>query len=247
MLLVDWSGVHFVGDDGPADFSIDTDGFSGLVDGVSPRGERTERPTGDGEFNSTMYLTARSGAITGLVHASGPTDYETKLRRLSSIPFRSNTILTAHTELGPLWIRARRAEAPDITHLVYGRVARYMVSWLAQDPRWYGDLQEFSGSSVTVLQRGNYEAFPIIEVTGSRPAGYTVTSQGRSFVVTRPLASGDTHRIDMRTGWLYENGTLLAAGVAAAETFSIPPARAVPVSVSGGSGSMTVRFHDTYV
>lgn len=244
-MKVDWADVDFIGNEGPARFTIEQ--FEGLYDGVSPRGERAERPTGDGEFDSTMYLTARSGAITGLVQAKDPFDYERALRQLASIPFRTPTVLTAQTREGALWINARRSDAPNIQHLVYGRTARFQVPWLAQDPRWYGAVRETSGASVTVFNRGNFDAFPVIEVTGSRPSGYTVTSQGRSFVVTRALSSGDTHRIDMRTGWLYENGTLVSSGVGAARTFAIPPGPAVTVSIAGGSGSMKVKVTDTYV
>lgn len=244
-MRVEWAGAEFVGDGGKARLTIEQ--FEGLYDGVSPRGERTERPTGDGEFDSTMYLTGRSGAITGLLNATSPFDYEKALREIASLPFRTPMPLTAHTEEGALWISARRADAPSIQHLVYGRTARFQIPWFASDPRWYGEAQEFTGSSVTVYQRGSFEAAPIIEITGSRPSGYTVASQGRSFVVTRALSSGDTHRIDMRTGWLYENGTLVSSGVGAARTFLIPPDDPVTVTVSGGSGSMKVKVADTYV
>lgn len=244
---VDWGGVRFEGDGGPARFDIAPDGLKGLVDGVSIRGERTDRPTSDGEYPSLMYLTARTGSIKGLIHATSPFDYEKAKRMLSAIPFRTPTILTAHTAIGELWIRARRAEAPDFNDLVYGRTAEYQVSWLAQDPRWYGEARKYPGGSVGVFHRGNYEAIPIIEVTGSRPSGYTVQSQGHEFVVTRALASGQTHRIDMSTGWLYVNGALQTSGVGAADTFTIPPGPVVNVAVSGGSGSMTVKLYDTYV
>lgn len=240
-----WSGLEFNGGDGPARFTIEE--FAGLYDGVSPRGERSERPTGDGEFDSLMYLSARSGSITGLLHATSPMDYERSLQQLAAIPFREATTLTAHSELGSRWIKARRSEAPNVQHLVYGRTARFMVQWLAQDPRWYGEAREFTGNTVDVYQRGSFESFPIVEVTGSRPSGYTVSSQGHSFVVTRSVSSGETHRIDMRTGWLYVNGVLQGTGVASADVFAIPPGRVVSVSVSGGSGSMKVKPTDTFV
>ncbi|MEV8023401.1 hypothetical protein [Microbacterium sp. NPDC080220] len=240
-----WSGLEFNGGNGPARFTIEE--FTGLYDGVSPRGERSERPTGDGEFDSLMYLSARSGSITGLLHATSPTDYERSLQQLAAIPFRVSTTLTAQTELGSRWIKARRSEAPNVQHLVYGRTARFMVQWLAQDPRWYGEAREFTGNTVDVYQRGSFESFPVVEVTGSRPSGYTVSSQGHSFVVTRSVSSGETHRIDMRTGWLYVNGVLQGTGVASADVFAIPPGRTVSVSVSGGSGSMKVKPTDTFV
>lgn len=242
-----WSGIEFVGDEGHARFTIREDGFTGLYDGVSPRGERAERPTGDGEFDSLMYLSARSGSISGLVRASNRTDYESALRQLAAIPFREATPLTVQTDLGTTWIKARRIEAPSIKHLVYGETAEYLVQWLAQDPRWYGETREFTGNTVDVYQRGSFESFPIVEVTGTRPSGYTVSSQGHSFVVTRSVSSGETHRIDMRTGWLYVNGVLQGTGVASADVFAIPPGRVVSVSVSGGSGSMKVKPTDTFV
>lgn len=244
-MRVEWAGVEFIGDLKDGRFTLAE--FEGLYDGTSPRGERTERPTGDGEFDSTMYLTGRSGAITGLLNATSPFDYEKALRELASLPFRTPMPLTAHTEEGALWINARRSDAPSIQHLVYGRTARFQIPWFAPDPRWYGEVQAFSGNTVSVSHKGTFECFPIVEVTGTRPAGYTVSSQGRSYVVTRSVSPSEPHRIDMRTGWLSVNGVVQGTGVAAADVFSIPPDRVVQVQASGGSGSMTVKVTDTFV
>lgn len=248
MRLITWQGLEFAGDERPATYTIEQDGLSGFLDGVGTRGEQSELPTADGDYDSPLYLTGRSGSMSGLIHADSSPEYEAAIRRITGLAVRSTKPLFAGSATDGLWCSARRQGDVDVTPLVYGRVARYMLQWYAPDPRWYGKMREFAGTSVDAWHAGNAEAFSIIEVAGNRPGGYTVSSQGRSYVVTKPLVSGAPHRIDMRSGWLYVDGAVQVGAVARAETFMLPPGGLTTVSLTGsGSGSMTVKVHDTYV
>lgn len=241
---VRWHGLEFVGDGGDATFTIGDNGLSGVFDGVDSRGERVSRPTADGEFDAPGFLTGVLGSISGNIHAKSPGEYEYALRRLTSIPVRDlGRMVADSSEWGKVWLDARRFGKPDVKHLVWGRLARFQVQFLAPDPRKYGEIRSFAGASVQAFHYGNYPAAPVVDVVGPVSAPYTVASQGHSVTVTQSLTSGQTHRINMGTGWVYRNGVLQTGAVSVANVFTIPPGPGVAVT---GPASMTVNVTDTY-
>lgn len=248
-MRIRWSGLEFVGDAGDATYSIDPDGLSGVLDGVDTRFERVERPNADGEFPPPAYLSAQLGSIEGLIEAKSPYDYEHAIRRLVAIPARALTRMTVRSAGGMFWRDVYRYGKPDVKPMIYGRLARYMIQWFSPDPWWYGETHAFTGPTAQVFHYGNDRATPVIEVTGSLPSGYQVASQGKQWNVTQPLSSGQTHRLDVASGWLYRNGVLQVGAVASAEKFTIPPGKVTPVAFTpvSGSGVMTVKVADTYV
>lgn len=243
-MRIRWHGLEFVGDDGPATYSIEPNGLSGVLDGVGSRGDRSERPFADGEFDSPTFLTANAGSISGLIETSSSTEYVHAIRRLTSIPVRELAPMTVQVDGSSMVCRARRHGDVDVTPLVFGRVARYMVQFFAPNPRWLGETHTFTGSNVEVLQYGNFPAIPSIEVVGPVTAPYSVSSQGHTVTVTQSLAAGQRHRFDMSSGWVYRDGVLQSGVLASADVFTVPPGR--PVVVSGPS-SMVVRVPDTFI
>jgi len=243
-MQINWCGLTFHGDAGDATYSIEPDGLTGILDGVSVRDDHTPRPTADGTFDSPAYLGGRAGSITGLVETWSDGEYVHAIQRLTSIPALALSRLTALGAGRAMWTDARRVGEVSVKHLVYGRVARYMVQWFAPDPRMYGDLNTFGpGSSLSVFHRGNTAAVPVVEIVGAVTAPYTVASQGHSFTVTQSLTDGQTHRIDMSTGWVYRDGVLQAGVVSSADVFTIPPGSAVTVT---GPASMKILVTETF-
>lgn len=244
-MRIRWHGLEFVGDEGPATYTIETDGLTGVLDGTGVRRDGDSRPNQDGEFEADGFLSGISGSISGLVRADSPYDYERAVRRLKSIPVRGVAPLSVQSASGAVYCMAQRVGRVDVRPLVYGSAARYMVEWFAPDPFWFGETATFTGSAVSLFHRGDYEASPVVEVVGPQSA-YTVTGpDGEVFQVNQALSSGQTHRIDMSTGWVYRNGALQVGVVGRGETWSVPPGRVVSVSTS--ASSMRVLVTDTFV
>src|SRR5690606_26136953 len=84
--------------------------------------------------------------------------------------------------------------------------ADFQIAFRAVDPRKYGEPGSFSGSSVQVFHRGNFPASPVVEVAGPITGPYIVSGPGgRSITVAQSLSAGQTHRIDVASGYLYRN------------------------------------------
>lgn len=232
-MIINWHQLDFIGVGGPATYSIGPDGLKGVLDGVGTRGEKIERPSGDGDFDLPAYFTARRGSISGLIETATSIEYEAAIRRLVSIPI-SVSPMVIQSAAGELMCMAKRVGKPDVTPLVYGRVAKYLIEWEAPDPLLYGKGNEFSGSSVVAYHYGDESAPVVIEVAGPR-APYSITGPGgRVFQVTQALAAGQSHRIELSSGRVFRDGARQSRVIGHAGTWAIPPAVEVPMSISAG-------------
>ena len=240
-------GIHVRAGDGPY-FVIQE--MTGWDESPDMRRDEEDRPLQHGAFDAPGYLTARVVSITGVILGESPADLQRAVRRLNGLlADGGSAVMTVHDALGPLWSRVRRASAPGVR--VRGEapsIADYQMQFWAPDPRRYGRLREFSGSSVVPYHEGTLPAIPEVLVTGEFPQGYTISYGSSAFIVTAPLTAGQTHRIDMRTGWVFRGATQLVGAVAAAEVLHVPPGMPDRTMTLGGSGSgsMTVRVLDTY-
>ena len=253
MLRVDVGGITFHGvhadmTSGPH-FVIQE--MSGWDESPDMRRDTEDRPLQHGAFDATGYLSPRTVSLSGVILGESPRDLQHAVRRLNALlADGGDAVMTVQDALGPLWARVRRASAPAMK--VRGEapsIADYQVQFWAPDPRRYGQLREFAGVQVVPFHYGTMPAIPEVLVTGTFPQGYTIGYGPRAFIVTAPLAAGQTHRIDMRTGWVYRGSTQLVGAVAAAEVLRIPPGMPdEPVTLTGtnGSGSMTLRVADTF-
>lgn len=232
-------------------YLIGPDGVTGWDDGADIRREETVRPVGHGSFPAAGFLAARVYGLEGTILASTPAELRAMIDRFKGILSGDREgRLVVEDDGDTRWAPVRRAGKPHVR--VYGAratEAEFAVTFWAADPWQFGDGVSFPGPTAQVVHRGNENASPIIEVTGTLPGGYQVASQGKQFNVSQALTSGQTHRIDMRTGWLYRNGSLQTGAVATSETFTIPPNRVTPVvfTPASGSGVMTVKVVDTYI
>lgn len=225
--------------------------MSGWDESPDMRRDAEDRPLQHGAFDAPGYLGARTISISGVILGESPTDLQQAVRRLNGLlADGDDAVMTVLDAVEPLWARVRRASAPAVkVHGEDAAVADYQVQFWAPDPRRYGRVREFVGSSVVPFHQGTLPAIPEVLVTGTFPQGYTIGYGPRVFIVTAPLAAGRTHRIDMRTGWVYRDSTQLVGAVAAAEVLRIPPGMPdEPVTLTGtnGSGSLTLRVADTF-
>ncbi len=253
MLRVRIRDLVFVGDSDISGevFLIEPDGFIGWDDGVDVRRDETVLPAGHGSFDAPGYMSSRVVSVAGEFWAQTPQRFEHMRDRLVGLLIEGGADrLTVDQDSGTRWADVRLAAKTTVLENSDKVSARYQVQFWSPKPYRYGETRVFGpGTSVSSFHYGNVGAAQIIEVTGTMPSGYTVTGAGRQYVVTQALASGQTHRIDMRTGRLYRNNVLQLGAVSSAGRWQVPPGAPMTISLSpvAGSGQLTVSLTDTYI
>lgn len=243
-------GLQFRGDAASSEgFTIRDKGVKGWLDTPSVRSESVQRPLAHGSFGAPAFYSDRSISIEGKCFADSPERMGHYQARLSGIGSGGGMVRMQGDYLGfRLWMDVR-VEGAKFEEIVPGRIAEYMLMLRAPDPRKYGETRSFPDGS-QAHHYGNFDATPEITVTGGMPSGYAIHGPGgKRYVVTQALAAGSTHRIDMRTGWLYRDGVLQVGAVGRADLWTVPPGgrvshAVVPVS---GVGQLVAKVIDTFV
>jgi hypothetical protein len=225
--------------------------FEGWNDGPGARGNETPRTAAHGDHDEPVYRGSRLIILSGWCEGSDPSDLGVLSDQFKGILSDGSPGEITVTEFGvtrtatvKLWGDLR------FTPRGVGNYAGWSIRFKSADGRRYGATHtEGPDTSVDVSHAGNFPAVSSIEVVGTMPSGYTVTDGTTEYVVTQALAGGQTHRIDMATGWLYLDDVLQAGAVQQADTWVVPKATTVthtlvPVS---GSGTITVTVRDTYM
>lgn len=232
-------------------YVIEPGGLTGWDESTDGRSNGGDRPSAHGGFDVPIFRSQRVVTVTGSILADTQKRLVHMQDRLTGLLSEGGVgRLQVTTDADVKWtdVRVHSARCPALDE----RTARFSVQLLAADPRRYRSTNTFGPAvTVTPLHLGAAIAVPKITVTGNMPGGYRINGPGgRQYVVTQGLAAGQTHEIDMETGWLTLNGVWQRAGVSRAETWGIRPGRPqeamtlVPVS---GSGLMTVRVIDTFM
>lgn len=239
----------------PADidraFVIDPDGWSGWDEGPSVRRDEVLRQTAHGAHDLQGFLTPRLVSISGWILAPTPGELEQMRLRLTGLLADGGSgRLVVDSPRGQTWADVRLAGQTTVK--VRGKSeteAAFQIQFWAADPRRYGESRTFGpGTSVEAYHYGNFPAHPILEVTGTM-SGYTVRQGSRDLVVGLAITSGQTHRINLRTGRLTINGALQVGAVTEPQSWAISPGatwthQLIPAS---GSGSLKVIPTDTFI
>jgi len=205
---------------------------------------------GHGAIAVPVYYGSRTVTVSGRLVAKGHELALQAKRALSALLLDSgqfSTVSDDGVELHAQAWRGRITPGP-----VLGRWMTFDLELKFPDPFRYGNSRPFSsavGAPVEVFQRGTAPAWPVVTVTGSMPEGYELTLGGQLVEVTKGLASGSTHTIDMRTGILRENGSRIYGSIGIAEYFAVKPgpSQSFYSVAATGSGNATIRFNDTYI
>lgn len=222
----------------------------GLDDGVTVRRDAVDRPGGHGSFDAPGYLSAGTFSLSGYVIAPTPEDLLHKRDLLTGLLAAGGTD-DLHVQ-GERDFHIAVGLAGQTAVTVRGAdpcVADFLLQLWAADPRKYGEVETFRGGEAA-SHKGNFEAAPELTIRGNMPSGYTVNGpDGKRYVVTQALTDAETHVIDMRTGWLYKNGALQSGAVGRAETWVIPPGRAVVMTITpvSGTGFLSVAVPRTSI
>lgn len=224
MLNVRVGTIEFEGsprDPGDA-FMISPDGWSGWDDGPSVRRDDVTRPGQHGSFVAPGFRDARVITISGWILAGSPSELLRKRDRLMGLLATGGQgRMTVQRGDGP-GTRAdvQLAEAPVVKVRGASELeAEFQIVFWAADPRKYGETYQFESGDV-VYHYGNFPA-PVEVTIPSAPAGYSITSPAGTFAVAG-ATSGGTHVVDLRTGRVTRNGTLML-GVSSGPTWEVPP------------------------
>ena len=238
----------------PAPVFLERGGFTGWDDTPDLRRESNDRVNAHGVFDAAGYYTARTASFSGQVVTDSARETAAIGRRMRGLLADGGSgRVTVQRDDITEWAIGRLASSTKFT--IDGAdptVAAWQMQFWFPDPRKYGSIQSFGpGTSVTAQHYGNTFAFPRLTVSGSDPAGYTVTgTNGRTWRVTLPLVTQFPHTIDMATGLLTANGSIRTGVTPRADIWRAAPGRPVTQSVvgaSGGSVSLQVAVTDTYV
>lgn len=206
---------------------------------------------GHGTVSAPVYYGQRTVLVKGRLSAGGPELAVDAKRRLSALLQGPGSLVVVSSDGVALTAVARRGRITPGS--VSGRWLTFEMELKFDDPFRYGSQRVFQGAAgdaFGVFQRGYSPAWPVLTVTGNFPGGYEVTLNGRTVSVNKPLASGSTHTLDMRTGILRQNGTRIYGAIDMAEYFTINPGMKQSFwsnPLSGGSGTFKLSLRDTYI
>lgn len=238
------NGLSFV--EWPSDhhgswFVLDQDGIKGVWEGVDVRREDTARPLSHGSFDAPVFLASRVIPVSGHISAPSGAELVHEMNRLTGLLATGGTgRLSLEDDSGVTYLDVRLGAATQITQLD-ATTARFLVTFWAPDPRRYGETHSYS-SGASVRHYGTFPS-PVSVTIPSAPSAYTITSPAGVFSVSGATASG-THVVDLRTGRVTRNGSLML-GVSSGPTWEMPPGASWVHTVSTGTGTIKVR--DTFV
>jgi hypothetical protein len=256
MLEISADGREIFGDNrlSPFGLFVKRDGFQGWRGLPTGRREALARAVEHGEHDVPTFLPARIVTIDGLLVAKSEEHLEDLSDLVTGIGATGKRFRTVVKSRGATrWADGRRllCEAEDARggSLETG----YQLQMVFADPRRYGSTNALPGdmlspqnpaataTRINVFSRGNFPAYPVIEIP-SAPGAYTVSSPGGAFTVSGATPGG-THTVDLRSGRVYRDGVEMP-GVGHGNLWAVPSGAqwAHVLSVPG-----RVLINDTYI
>lgn len=225
--------------------------LTGWYEPPSSKGDGGPRENADGDYESPQFYSARMITIDGILFHRGRGEAVTAMESLSASASLTNQTLMI-TDFGITRTAQVKSLGVDYDPPTRNTI-RFQIRLKATDPYKYGETRSFSGNIGTgfeVWQRGTKPAFPVVTISGSLPGGYEIQLGTRLVTITRAVTSGNPHTVDMRTGVLRVNGSVVRSGFDYAQLGAVDPGTpqtcfAGPLTT--GSGTVRVNFNDTYV
>lgn len=231
---------------------LEIDDIDGWFNSPATKQTQNARVNADGDFPAPVFYESRFITLSGALAANSAPERWTGSNMLAALLNGGEKKLIIRIDGLAQWAMVQHNGQPEID-VVANRLINYQLNLKATDPYKYGGHNNFSvalGSAVDVFHRGTVSAWPIVTVSGSAPAGYALSLNGRLVRITEPLVSGSTHTLNMRTGVLKVAGTRVYGRIEVAEYWSVPPGEtsaANTAPVSTGSGTVQFDFDDTYI
>lgn len=214
--------------------------FTGWRGGGQVRREDAPRPLAHGSFSAPGFLAARTISLSGTIIAPTASELSHMCDKLEAllVGVESSRLSVQEDDGRVTWADVGLAMQGQAVPFGDGQTADFQIQFWAPDPFRYGETLSYGpASSVQVFHYGGIPVEPVITVPNGA-ASYTITSPGGSFSVSG-ITSGGTHRVDMRTGWVYRNNVLVE-GVGVGNTWTVPPGLPWTHSISTGTLSVAV-------
>lgn len=207
------------------------------------KADDVSRPLADGDYLPLSFLESRNLVMPGFVVAKSHNDLVKRMNQVRRLRRRIVRVTVEEPGL-TTWADAELREVQFVPH-GFAPEARFRFGLHMPDPRKFGPSEKVFASGETVYHRGNYDSIPDATVTGNMPSGYRINGpDGKHYDVAQALTTGNTHRVDFGSGYLYRNDVLQSASaVTRAETWTIPPGPGVPMTLvpTSGSGTLAVK------
>lgn len=224
--------------------------LTGWYEAPESKGGGEARPLSDGDFGGQSNYGPRMVTVDGVLFHRSRGELVTAMERFNALAKLTAQRLVV-TDAGlSRFANVKSLGTSWTPHTL--DASRFQVRLKSDDSFKYGESHSLSGAVGTpfdVFQRGTFEATPVATVTGSFGSGYDLNLNGRLVTITKSLASGSTHTIDMRTGILRQNGTVVAGGFSYAELLKVKPG--MPQNfyavAPSGSGNVRLDYYDTYI
>jgi len=210
---------------------------------TSSRREALARAVQHGEHDTPVYLGSRIVTIDGWIQAENDSDLRNLSDSVTGMFALYRTVVSVEHQSDTRWAEGRVLTAEcDDTGMGH---SEFQVQLVFADPRRYGSkiVAPATGlaTSIAVMHRGNFPAFPVIEIPDA-PASYTITCPRGVFIVTGATAGG-THTVDMRSGRVFRNGVEMF-DVGRGPLWAVPPGMSWTHTLSV-PGRVSIR--NTYV
>lgn len=222
-------------------------GFQGWQGIASTRREALARAVEHGEHDTPVYLGSRVVTIDGWVLASSEQDLSFLSDSLTGLLAAGRTRVTIEHQGDSRWADGRVVLAECDDSGARGRLlhSEFQLQMVFADPRRYGETivhpTTGTATSISVAHRGNFPAYPVIEIPAA-PAAYSISSPAGTFTVAG-ATSGGTHTVDLRRGRVFRNGVEMP-DVGHGDLWTVPPGRAMTHVLSAPG---RVRILNTYV
>jgi phage-related protein len=224
---------------------IDRNGFKGWRGGDQRR-EEIARPGAHGAFTLPGYQVQKTITLDGTIIAPTPEILTVRKNTVTGALANGDSARMLVDDQGEVTWRDVQVVTVKDPEDLDDVTARFALTFWAANPRRYGTERTFAAGE-QVFHRGNFAADPVIEVTGPR-AGYTIsTDTGKSITIGQALATGQKHRIEMRTGRIYRDGALQTGAITAGGTWTIPPTSPGIVHSISAGGPMSIVVTDTFI
>lgn len=227
------------------------DEIEGWMESPEIKSDRADRVNGDGVVQSEIFYQSRLITYSGRVISKNHGYLHEAANRLVALPGRGKKkfVVDGH---GPTQWAMVDPRGKVKLNFATDTYLSFQIPLEATDPFKYGVKRSYRtavGTPVDVFHSGSMPAWPVATVNGSFQQGYELTLNGQLVQITRPLTSGKTHTVDMRTGILRENGTRVYGSVGIAEYLTVEPGRKQNfyAVANTGSGNVTLDVYDTYI
>ncbi len=219
----------------PSGYTLWLDSMEGWDDGTSVRRDRTPRTWGHGEFSERGWRGARLVTIEG--EATSPTVEIATLaaQDLASVlgDGLAGALEVTDTATVDMSAGAFLFDAPKVTW-TNDTTPKFQIQFICPNSRKFGapvsavtsvasaggaleypldDVLDYGTSgdpgTLTLSNPGTADTAPVFTITGSMPAGFTIThvQSGRKLVYSAPVLAGQTIRIDTADGSVWLDGS----------------------------------------